>query len=566
VIKPWWERYPGLLEEELASLEQAGMPAIVDEGWKAQGIIRLEFTYAADGEEIPLVAIYPDLYPYIRPEVRAPDLDLPRHQNPFARNLCLIGRATANWTAFDRTLAELVTTQIPKLLLAARRPEGTPSPVPEDPQGEPVTDFYEYYVPAMIVIDSADLIPASAGSGSINLVLDVNGDFAVRGYVRDIEDRHGHRLGGLDLVGTYPKGAVVRGRWIRLSEPPRAHSAHEMLALVTSTDSGLASERWDRVGTYQIDVVGIVFPEELRQDVVGDGWIFLVRVKGSRGNPTYLARTGRGGREDLAERIPELRGLRDKKVLAVGLGGIGAPSALEFLRAGVGEVRAADRDIVDPGVSIRWPFGFAYIGEAKVEALARFAKANYPYTKVVPFHQSIGATRDEPGQPSQLGVLDEMLDGVDLVYDATAEVGLHFLLSELARERGIPYVEAWTKNGAWGGVIGRVLPGEGKPCWTCYAFALEDLDATIAVKPGGFHQPAGCADPTFTGAGFDVAAFALEGTRLAIATLLREEENGYPDPDWDFAIINIRGEASMSDQSRTTHTLSVHPSCTRRIH
>ena len=53
---------------------------------------------------------------------------------------------------------------------------------------------------------------------------------------------------------------------------------------------------------------------------------------------------------------------------------------------------------------------------------------------------------------------------------------------------------------------------------------------------------------------------------MAIATLLREEENGYPDPDWDFAIINIRGEAGMSDQSRTTHTLSVHPSCTRRIH
>jgi len=566
VIKPWWERYPGLLEEELASLEQAGMPAIVDEGWRAQGIIRLEFTYAGDGEEIPLVGIYPDLYPYIRPEVRAPDLDLPRHQNPFARNLCLIGRATANWSAFDLTLAELVTTQIPKLLLAARRPEGTPSPVPEEPQGEPATDFYDYRVPAMIMIDTGDAIPAAVRSGSMNLVLDVNGDFAIRGYVRDLEDEHGHRLGGLDLVGTYPKGAVVRGRWIRLLEPPHARTAQEMLALVTSAASNLASERWGRVGIYQVDVVGIVFPEELRQDVVGDGWIFLARAKRAGGNPLYLARAARGGREDLAERIPELRGLRDKKILAVGLGGIGAPSALEFLRAGLGELRAVDRDIVDPGISVRWPFGFAYIGETKVGAFARFAKANYPYTNVVPNYQFIGATRDDPGQPSQLEVLDEMLDGVDLVYDASAEVGLHFLLSELARERGIPYVEAWTKNGAWGGVIGRVLPGVGQPCWTCYSFALDDLDATIAVKPGGYHQPAGCADPTFTGAGFDVAAFALEGTRLAIATLLREEENGYPNPDWDIAIINIRGEAGMSHQSRTTHPLSVHPSCTRRIH
>jgi molybdopterin/thiamine biosynthesis adenylyltransferase len=566
VIKPWWERYPGLLDEELTSLEQAGMPATVDEGWKAQGLIRLQFTYTSDGEEIPLVAIFPDLYPYIRPEVRAPDLDLPRHQNPFARNLCLIGRATANWTAFDRTLAELVTTQIPKLLPAARRPAGTPSPVPEDPQGEPVTDFYEYYVPAMVVIDSADVISASADSGSMNLVLEASGEFAVRGYVKDIDDGHGHRLGGLDLAGTYPKGSLIQGRWVRMSEPPRARTAVEMIDIVTSVSPALANERRGRVDTFEADVVGIVFPEELRQDVVGDGWVFLVRVKRGGTTGQYLARSGRGGREDLAERIPELRGLRDKKILAVGLGGIGAPSALEFLRAGAGEVRAVDRDIVDPGVSVRWPFGFAYVGEAKVEAFARFAKANYPYTKVVPFHQFIGATRDDPGQPSQLGILDEMLDGVDLVYDATAEVGLHFLLSELAHERGIPYVEAWTKNGAWGGVIGRVLPGQGKPCWACYAFALEDLDPTIAVKPGGFHQPAGCADPTFTGAGFDVAALALEGTRLAIATLLREEENGYPDPDWDFAIINIRGGAGMSGQSRSTHVLAVHPSCTRRIH
>jgi molybdopterin/thiamine biosynthesis adenylyltransferase len=416
------------------------------------------------------------------------------------------------------------------------------------------------------MIDSGDGIPISAESGSMNVVLEANGEFAVRGYVRDIEDAHGHRLGGLDLTGTYPKGSLVRGRWIRLSEPPRARTAVEMLNVVTSTLPALANERWGRVDSFQVDVVGIVFPEELRQDVVGDGWIFLVRVKRGGTTGRYLARTGRGGRDDLAERIPELRGLRQKKILAVGLGGIGAPSALEFLRAGVGEIRAVDRDIVDPGISVRWPFGFAYVGEAKVEAFARFAKANYPYTTVVPLHQFIGATRDDPGQPSQLQVLDEMLEGVDLVYDATAEIGLHFLHSELARERGIPYVEAWTKNGAWGGVIARVLPGEGNPCWTCFAFALDGLDPTIAVKPGGFHQPAGCADPTFTGAGFDVASFALEGTRLAIATLLRDDENGYPDPDWDFAIINIRSDAGMSGQSRTTHALAVHPSCTRRPH
>jgi len=135
VINPWWVRYPGLLEEEVEAFEQAGMPAEVDETAKAAGLIRLTFTYVDNADTIPLVATYPDLFPFVRPQVRAPDLDLPRHQNPFGRNLCLIGRSTANWSAGHQHLVDLVREQLPNLLIAARRPEGTQSPVPEESHG-----------------------------------------------------------------------------------------------------------------------------------------------------------------------------------------------------------------------------------------------------------------------------------------------------------------------------------------------------------------------------------------------------------------------------------------------
>jgi hypothetical protein len=58
-----------------------------------------------------------------------------------------------------------------------------------------------------------------------------------------------------------------------------------------------------------------------------------------------------------------------------------------------------------------------------------------------------------------------------------------------------------------------------------------------ATAPNGEVQPVGCADPTFTGAGFDVASVALDGVRLVASTLLG---GSYPEVDWDIAIVDFR--------------------------
>ena len=62
---------------------------------------------------------------------------------------------------------------------------------------------------------------------------------------------------------------------------------------------------------------------------------------------------------DLFTRIPELKPLREKTVAVFGLGCLGAPSVLEFARAGVECIRLVDFDVVDPATGVRWPLGFS---------------------------------------------------------------------------------------------------------------------------------------------------------------------------------------------------------------
>ncbi len=249
----WWEERPGLLAEELEALERAGIPFVVDEAARASGILRLELEMTIRGEHLDLVAVYPDVYPFTKPEVYAHDLALPRHQNPGQKNLCLLGRASENWET-DRTLADHLTDQLPKLLDAARRPEGTPSPVPEEPQGEPLTDYYRGTPGAMILLDTAMSVPPEVNRGTLTLRLDRHpvtnliGD-SRRGYdgpvVRGVLARI--RADGTVLDAPEPlraaivDGVEISGRWVRLDPPPPPPANGDLAAFSRELASRLGS-------------------------------------------------------------------------------------------------------------------------------------------------------------------------------------------------------------------------------------------------------------------------------------------------------------------------------------
>lgn len=350
-IEPWWDRWPGLLEAELAELAAHGYEPDVDEEFQAaHGVIRVKLRVERPDtrETMDLVATYPDLYPYLRPEVQAPDLRLERHQNPFVHNLCLLPRGTRHWDP-GLTLAELIRQQLPQLFQAVAT-AGTPEAAAlEENAGEPFSDYYETWPQAGVLIDSSWRLPGDTEAGYF--VLGYEPSDRVRGAVLSIEDEAGNELASaapeirelyVGAAGAALGRQTIRCRWVRLDAPPDAGDARAIDQQLSGDTHGVRPDpRAGRLGLGESgvtddnvkgpwDVIGLVYPEEVRYQGVGDGWLFLAR-KLSRGKKSKLldhrlVKAWRTGRDDVSARVPSTRPLRNKRVLLIGAGGSGRQS------------------------------------------------------------------------------------------------------------------------------------------------------------------------------------------------------------------------------------------------
>ena len=566
VIAPWWERYPGRLEWELHQLEAAGLPARIDEAARASGQIILDVDATLHGEQHTLRVVFPDFYPELRFEVFAPTLDLGRHQNPFEKNLCLLDRSTRAWSTQD-SVATFLVERVPKVLELLDDEQAMKEA--EIPQGEPFTAYYAYQDGGIVFVPEVALrLPSTATQGFLQFRLEPKpSDEPLRGLLFEVSDGESRRLSQAEpqLADIFSNNAI-QGRWVRLSAPPRAADGPGVDALLREEHPEMARMRWRPLGGRRLDVVGLVFPEEVAQGEYEDTWLFLIRQQHGE---TYLCRSQRVSESDFLARIPELAGLRQCSVGIVGLGGIGAPSALEFARCQVGELRLLEYDFVEAGTLVRWPFGMSVAGYPKLHVVYNAIKRNHPYTRLQAFPGRIGmASRRRPDARPQHEVLSEFLDGLDLIYDATAEWGVQHLLSILASEWGIPQVYVSGTEGGWGGVVARCIPGQAG-CWFCWKKHIEE--GTIPAppaQPNGLIQPRGCGTRTFTGAGFDLAPVVSQGVRVAVQTVLssgssRSDGTSYPPSDFDVSVLYLRErKGTTSGCPRWEHyQLPVHSEC-----
>jgi molybdopterin/thiamine biosynthesis adenylyltransferase len=578
----WWERYPGLLQVELDNLDAHGIRYEVDDESQSRGVVHLRLFPAVGGRELPLIAIFPDSYPFFRFEVQAPTLQLRHHQHAQGKNLCLLPRRTEAWGPNSDYLGDLISERLPLVLESGERSD--PGPLLEAQQAEPYSDYYLYYPGAMVLVDSAWSIPPEIRSGALEIgvpepPVGQHPGKLLNGAVLSIHDESDNLIANAppEISTRFPY--VLRGRWTRAETPfPADLSNDEIFRRADESDS-----RRDRLKTQSVyeggaRIRGILYPEEVRWSglaggALGDAWLFAIqlwpsvyakvrgrRAQGRTSPRTYLARPGRAGRDDMLARIPELAPLSKCKVAVFGLGCIGAPGALELARAGVGTLRILDGDLVDPATVVRWPLGLSASGQLKANVLASFIRAQYPHTTVVPFIWRIGATRD-PNQTveSEQQIISEMLDNADLIYDATAEFGVHYFLSEEARQRGITYVGAHSTPGGWGGMVWRIRQGTRAGCWSCLQRARPHF---VHDSSRGSVQPVGCADPTFTGANFDVQEVAMMGVRLVASTLCSRQPGMYPAFEWDYATVSLRDEDGRAHVPRwEQHSLARDPEC-----
>lgn len=650
----WWEEHRERYEEELDALDRAQIRWERDDEAFAAGVLRLRLYPVVEGQELPLVATFPDEYPWFKPEVDAPTLDLPHHQHAFSKTLCLLGRSTEHWRPASDRLATYALAQLPAVLATGGAAEAPAAGI-EEAQGEPFTDYYPYEPGTLVLVDGAWRIPANARSGALVLGLPpmapgTRWNGFLRGAVLEVRDDRGEATlatAAPEIAANFP--TRVTGRWARIDVPiPPVPNDVARTAAIAFEAMEAADPHRGRLQPYDLGhkrsarVRAAIFPEEQQWrgaagGGLGDGWLVAVsldepappvalagqsrypmatkghKAKAAHGKLTrrsYLARLGRAGRDDLLARAPELAAMPAARVAVIGLGCLGAPSALEFARALTGELRLVEYDHVDVGTTIRWPFGLEAAGASKLEVIGNVIRSNYPYTRIDE-HRCYGiriGLPHPPGDLSNTALLATVLDGATLLYDATAEPGVQHYLARRAYRLGIPYIGIWGTPGAWGGIVLRIRPGLTQGCWACLRHAHGD--GSIPYPPGdsvgGEFQPAGCADPTYTGTNFDLAQIALMGVRLAVATLSSaiSSERGkegasaatiavhgptsklperatastpagkpasahgvYGDFDWDVAVLALRDATGRPIAPQwTTYALPRHPHCQASVH
>jgi molybdopterin/thiamine biosynthesis adenylyltransferase len=146
--------------------------------------------------------------------------------------------------------------------------------------------------------------------------------------------------------------------------------------------------------------------------------------------------------------------LKKAKVFIAGAGGLGSPIAIYLAAAGIGHIRIADHDIVDPSNLNRQILHWQRdIGREKVtSAEEKLSKIN-PFVKI----EVLKDTIDEASVAS-------MTDGFDAIVDAMDNFSARYVLNRAAIEGNIPFF-----HGAVRGLEGRamtIIPGK-TACLRC---------------------------------------------------------------------------------------------------
>jgi adenylyltransferase/sulfurtransferase len=150
------------------------------------------------------------------------------------------------------------------------------------------------------------------------------------------------------------------------------------------------------------------------------------------------------------------RRLRAGSVLVAGCGGLGSAAASALVRAGVGQVRIADRDVVEISNlhrQILYDEEDVGAGLPKVEAAARRLRRIDSTAQVEARAVEIDAAN-----------VEEIIGDVALVLDGTDNMETRYLLNEACVKLGTPWIYTGVAGAA--GMIMTILPGDG-PCFRC---------------------------------------------------------------------------------------------------
>ncbi len=146
--------------------------------------------------------------------------------------------------------------------------------------------------------------------------------------------------------------------------------------------------------------------------------------------------------------------LLDAKVLLIGAGGLGSPTAYYLAAAGVGRLGIVDADVVDrSNLQRQILHDEEWVGKPKVESAKRRLEALNPDIEVVPYRTWITSEN----------ILD-IIDGYDVVVDGSDNFPTRYLVNDACVMKGIPNVHGSIFR--FEGQATVFWPGKG-PCYRC---------------------------------------------------------------------------------------------------
>lgn len=532
----------------------AGIRFSIDEPRRQSGVLAMRLTVPdsiTKAGDLELEARFPDFYPHFRPQVFAPSLRLPHHQDPFGGNVCLIARGSRLWSEAD-TLGWLLRVQLPLTLAAAQSPDPL--------QGEPASHYFGYVSGAVVLVDSDHLPPDDAVQGNVQMRIPSEPvlpqlDGLWMSSIRSFEWTSGKATGSRTTQSV--DGIDIETGWVRLADVT-SHASPEKLWEAAEEACGSRLNTGHPISSeLHLQHLVVLFPEEHGPGEIGTGVLVLGRVQDTRNRaqrrsskvdamPTahHLVRTARAGKSDLTARAPDLTNASGAHVLLVGCGALGSTIADQLARSGIRKLSVVDGDNLEPGNLLRHAATIREVGLNKAEAVAKIAVAANPELDVQAIGKKLGEIRvtDSPPEEALQRQLSTAMAEVDLVIDATAEVAVHEVLADMSRSHGRDFLYAEVTPGAWGGYVVS-SPSNSDACWNCSELFIQEGALTLPRGNGGETvQPVACAEPTFTGASFDLAEVAIHAARVAMARL-----TGKSSDEATFDAVELRDPAGLRD-------------------
>jgi hypothetical protein len=568
--KRWWERADVTIEGQVEAFRAAGLDFSLDTALlDAAGVVVFRGDLRFGERRVAAEVVYPPAFDMgEQPFVFAPGLALGRHCSPDGL-LCLDhvvmgeGEPMSGAEAAERAerLWELWETDRDQL--AAEEADAA----------DPWSNYVIHRAGTALTMVDVDVTGHDAGYVHFGL----SSLYPMRGGVLRVGAAQPQpaEIEIDDQANSLLRGSFeLTGPWVRLPEHPpdagelvswlrRKHAA--LVGRAVSAAEGLRADQPEMPA-----LVGFVYPDEgPRRGEVHDAWLFFViRPKGGIELPRPFAISS----SERWLRQPQLAGLAGAKVAVVGVGALGSQVADLLARAGVGEFVLIDNDIVTPGNRTRHELDLADVGRAKTRAVGERIRRVNPWARFTAHEARLGTPFVGPFGLAGFQAADDeiaaLLGDCDAIVNATANGSASAYLSAIAAEFDTPVVHSYVSAGAWGARVLVQRLGE-SACWDCLAWWQAEPGGGdgggLSVPPvSAEHErevvmEEGCADPTFTGPGFELTATAAAVARTTVGLVLDGE--GYPAPDFDLATLRFRGEQDARGAS-DYRRLPVHERCT----